>query len=116
MQCQPWCQKLLPNGESAMSVDLGLYQKFDNDPETGKPIGCPGFDDKWVNGNRKTSKETRCPMEDYAPEGEALSDIIEDYADNAQKWMDDFFVVLDKMSANGYNELVENSFDYVNSA
>ena len=114
--CQASCQRLRegpPNRETALAVDIGLYQKFETDPETGKPFGCPGFDTDWMSGRSRRSKVTKCEKEDYAPEGETLFSIMDDYADNAQKWMDDFFVVLDKMSSNGYNgnELNVNPFN-----
>ena len=53
-----------------------------------------------------------CELEDYAPEGEPLYAIIDDYAQNQQKWFDDFVVVVSKMSANGYQTLTTNTFDF----
>ena len=53
-----------------------------------------------------------CELEDYAPEGEPLYAIIDDYAQNQQKWFDDFVTVVAKMSSNGYSELTTNEFDF----
>ena len=51
MYCQPWCQRLIQNDETALSSDVGFYYKFDFDPQTGRPFGCPGYDQSWVEGN-----------------------------------------------------------------
>ena len=58
-----------------------------------------------------------CNLEDYAPEGEPLHTIVDDYADNQQKWMDDFFATLVKMTENGYTDdnLVVNPFNILNA-
>ena len=55
-----------------------------------------------------------CPKEDYAPEGEPLYAIVDDYAKNQQKWFDDFIAIMHKMSSNGYedSDLKTNSFDF----
>ena len=45
-----------------------------------------------------------CDKEDYAPEGEPLYTIVDDFADNPQKWMDEFWPALHKMLANGYTD------------
>ena len=59
--------------------------------------------------------EPNCDMEDYAPEGESLHTIVDDFADNPQKWMDEFIPTLSKMSANGYTEsdLTVNDFNFL---
>ncbi len=46
--------------------------------------------------------EPDCNKKDYAPQGEPLYLIIEDYAANAQKWLNMFVQALSKMSANRY--------------
>ena len=53
-----------------------------------------------------------CELEDYAPEGEPLYKIIDDYAQNQQKWFDDFVTVVIKMSSNGHSNLTTNEFDF----
>ena len=53
-----------------------------------------------------------CELEDYSPEGEPLYAIIDDYAQNQQKWFDDFVTVVAKMSSNGYSDLTTNEFDF----
>ena len=57
-----------------------------------------------------------CEKEDYAPEGEPLYTIVEDFADNPQQWHDEFWPALHKMLANGYSDsdLTENGIDLLN--
>ena len=135
-KCQPECQKWQQIMETSLAADTGFYYKFESDPVTGKPSGCPGLDKEWPDG-RGFSKlklslpfEAKftdifylidagtkavvndCEKEDYAPEGEPLYAIIDDYAQNQQKWFDDFVVVVTKMSANGYQTLTTNDFDF----
>ena len=47
---------------------MGFYYKFESDPTTGRPSGCPGLDKKWAKG-KKDSVWPECLKEDYAPEG-----------------------------------------------
>ena len=48
-----------------------------------------------------------CPKQKYAPEGEKLHKIIDEFADNQNKWIKEFLSALDKMSKNGNENLVE---------
>ena len=45
-----------------------------------------------------------CQFVTYAPEGEALPDIVENFADDHDDWQNTFFVAWEKMQMNGYNE------------
>ena len=49
-KCQESCQKWISLDESALPSDAGFYWKFQSDPETGVPSGCPGFVENWQNG------------------------------------------------------------------
>ena len=81
------------------------------DPETGRPSGCNCFDNAWKAPNWINSMVVDCPKQDYAPEGEPLHQIIEEYADNQDLWSRDFLSALDKMSMNGNDpsQLTEGS-------
>ena len=107
-KCQPSCQRRIQNDETALAVDVGYYFDFDVDPETGRPSGCPAFDDQ-KRKNWSGSDVVDCDKQSYAPEGEALSDIVEDFADNQDHWIRDFLTAFEKMSNNGYDasELTE---------
>ena len=66
-------------------------------------------------GNKKVVYPN-CDKEDYAPEGEPLYAIVDDFADNPQQWMDEFWHALHKMLENGYApaDLTVNSIDLLN--
>ena len=51
MKCNLECQKSISLDESAIPSDTGFFWKFQSDPETGIPSGCPGFPNNWPNGN-----------------------------------------------------------------
>merc|ERR1712061_49668 len=97
------CQALIKNGETALGADMGFYFNFTVDPETGKPGGCDGLT---FNKMDKTGT-VNCGMNHYAPEGEPLYQIVEDFADHQDNWIRDFLVAFDKMSKNGNSDLVD---------
>ena len=104
-KCTDKCVRDQQQDETAIPSDVGFYHKFDFDPETGRPSGCPGYEsDEWKNDIHHKIVYPKCDKEDYAPEGEALYSIVDDYADNQQKWMEDFIDVLVKMMATGYTD------------
>ena len=49
-KCQPECQKWQQIMETSLAADTGFYYKFESDPVTGKPSGCPGLDKEWPDG------------------------------------------------------------------
>ena len=81
------------------------------DPETGRPYGCDCFSEAARAPNWSNSRVVDCPKQNYAPEGEPLHQVIEEYADNQDRWVRDFLSALDKMSMNGNDpsELTEGS-------
>ena len=48
----------------------------------------------------------KCNKEDYAPEGEPLHAIVDDFADNQSVWFEEFIPALEKMVENGYDDLL----------
>ena len=48
----------------------------------------------------------KCNKEDYAPEGEPLHAIVDDFADNQSEWFEEFIPALEKMVENGYDDLL----------
>ena len=103
MYCQPSCMKRIQNDETALQAEVGFYRHFLVNETTGRPYGCPGFDDdvKWMT-DQKFSARPYCDLERYAPEGEPLYQIVEQMADDQQLWMDEFVPSLEKMLDNGY--------------
>ena len=108
MYCQPECARLIQNDETALASDVGLFWKFQRDPESGKPFGCKGFDDAWMTGKRAHTIP-ECDKEDYAPDGEGLHEIVDEYADDQLSMMKDYISATQKMIENGYqnHELTE---------
>ena len=99
-KCQESCMYMIKNGETALGADMGFYFNFTVDPETGKPGGCDGLT---FNKHNK-SPTVNCGLNHYAPEGEPLYQIVEDYADHQDSWFRDFITAFDKMSRNGYSD------------
>jgi len=84
--------------ETVTASDMGLVFKFDFDEDTGMPSGCPGFDEdpKWKRG-RTTTVEPRCPPAETAG-------IVEELAEDTEKWKVLFLKAITKMVQNGYQE------------
>jgi len=96
------CQELIKNGETALGADMGFYFNFTVDPVTGQPGGCEGLTFNRAN----KSPVVKCGMNHYAPEGEPLYKIVEDFADHQDNWIRDFLIAFDKMSQNGNTNLM----------
>merc|ERR1711923_28725 len=107
-KCQQSCQNGIKNEETALAVDVGYYLDFTVDPETGKPGGCPGL----AFNEHTKSTIADCGLNKYAPEGEALSDIVEDFAESQANWIRDFLTAFDKMSRNGNSGLIQGPISW----
>ena len=124
-KCDPDnCQRRIQNDETALATDVGYYIDFDVDAETGRPKGCPSFDAEQDGGlmkntNWRNSKVVDCEKQNYAPEGEPLYQIVDEFADDQAAWfrvnqllfdqqlqlsVQNFLTAFDKMSNNGYND------------
>jgi len=99
-KCQTSCMRYIQNDETALSVDMGYYLDFNVDPETGRPTGCPAFDE---DPEYKRTGIADCEKQMYAPEGEPLNEIVEDFAESQTNWIRDFLTGFEKMSNNGYD-------------
>ena len=110
-KCQKSCLYLIKNGETALGADMGFYFNFTVDPETGKPGGCDGLT---FNQHNK-SPTVNCGLNHYAPEGEPLYHIVEDYADHQDIWFRDFLTAFDKMSRNGNTGLEAGPTSWFNA-
>ena len=107
-----------------LSSDIGLFLQFDTDPETGRPRGCSGLNNRaWLenqvqvsgepqnnparlkNGIPDTSVPHGCPMNAMMDEdGNKMHEIVELFASSNQLWIDEFIVVFQKMQENGYKQ------------
>merc|ERR1711892_1399103 len=102
-KCQEGCMKFIANDETAMSVDVGFYLDFQADNITGRPSGCPVFDHQH-NPDWHDAGPVDCPKQMYAPEGEPLHLVVEEYADYQNLWIDDFVPAFEQMVVNGIPE------------
>ena len=90
-----------------MGVDMGLYRKFTMDPETLKPIGCPGCTSINSKGCSVTGAigSTGCERNDEpATVEQSMADVVEEYATDFNAFAKDFVAVFEKMQANGYDD------------
>ena len=74
-----------------------------------RPVGCPGIDFTWEemphdNKNFKYSNIEECPLNDYAPSGRALHQIVEDLADDHDYFGRMFLEGFERMTTNGYTD------------
>ena len=102
MKCQPSCQRRIQNDETALPAEVGFYRHFEFDNVTGMPSGCPAFDTEKFQAGEVNSVQVDCGLETYAPEGQPLHAIVDEFADDQQSWMDEFVPALEKMLENGY--------------
>jgi len=110
-RCNPECQRYIVNDETAISADTGYMFAFNVSEETGLPTGCNAFDEAKNWSDDTTTKgyagPIDCPLQTYAPEGEPLHSVVEEFADDQNAWLRDFLPALQKMVENKANDLVE---------
>ena len=102
MHCQPECVKLLGSDDTALSSDVGFYMKFEagHGSHAGRPQVCDGLEYKYGISKYNVT----CPLENYAPEGVPLNEIVELMADDQQLFMEVYLDAHEKMINNGYND------------
>jgi hypothetical protein len=129
MECKPGSEDwrfVWGRDESGTSSDMGMYYDFHVD-EQGFPYGCADLD--WAQfvgfgnatprnpgiGNRNYLKartnfnvDHGCNLQPHAepPGSQPLHEIVEEFADDKQAFMDVFVHSMAKMLANGYTGLV----------
>ena len=74
-----------------------------------RPVGCPGIDFTWEEMPHDTkhfkySNIEECPLNDYAPTGRALHQIVEDLADDHDYFGRMFLEGFERMTSNGYGD------------
>ena len=106
------------NNEFAFAWEVGMFWNLtDIDPATGKPtpghrpMGCPGLDAPYESWPYRTNKKPtyaspamKCGVNNYAPEGRALHEIVDDLASDNEHFAEKFFEGWDLMTSNGYSE------------
>jgi len=108
----PKCFTWISQDEEALATDAGLYVDFDVDSESGRPLGCSAFrpksepwKDEYVD---PTNRWHLCPKQAH----KNMSNIVEEYADDQNKWAGDFIASLEKMLSRGSFQLSETGFTF----
>ena len=112
--CDSKCNQLVQDRIRHLASDVGFYYEFDFDWD-GIPVGCPGF--KSVKDNNRwgwyfaerAPEPPMCPKQtmkeglnsEGKPEGKAIWETVEEYADDIDVWLKDFVSTWKKMSQNG---------------
>ena len=100
-------------GEFSMLFEYGLYKKFESSKPSYRPVGCPGLPDKWEDmpydgkKNLEWTKIERCPLNDYAPEGKPLYQVVEDTADDHDVFGQNLLAGFERMIQNGYDPILD---------
>jgi len=105
------------SNQFAFPWEVGMMWNFTVEGEMYRPAGCEGIDEpfgtltepKWVLRNQGSpiwnSPPMKCGMNDYAPEGKAMHQIIEDFASDNELFAEKFIEAFGMMASNGYTEL-----------
>jgi len=99
----------------AFPWEVGMYYNFTTSREKGqRPIGCPGLDEpfgtldqpNWPFRNKGSpiwaSPAMQCGLNEYAPEGKPLYQIVDDFAADNEYWAEKFMEGWQMMISNGY--------------
>lgn len=92
---------------SYLNVDMGLFLKFNTDGTSGRPTGCSGLNKaKWLRNWSRFSGLHGCPLNDAMDaDGSKMHEIVEEFANDNQQWVNEFTAVFQKMQENGYTSL-----------
>ena len=101
------------NHQFAFTYELGMYYNFTLEGPAFRPTGCKGInmplsEYPYTNGLLGISHESHvmdCDKSTYAPEGETISDIFDEFADNHDMWVMDFLDAWVIMTSNGASDL-----------
>jgi len=97
-----------------LPYELGLYYDFEVSGPANRPRGCPGidvetvdfpFEDVHKGTTSKHSNPIQCNKTTYAPEGEVMSSIVEEFADDHDLWAAEFLEAWQVMQNNVDQEL-----------
>jgi len=104
------------NNQFAFPWEVGFYYNFTVGGVAQRPIGCSGIDDdfgtvsdpKWPLRNMNSpiwaSRAMDCGLNDYAPEGKPVHEIVEELASDNEHFAKVFLDGWHQMSINGYTD------------
>ena len=105
LECMPECVLPSRKDEAFTNADMGLMFDFHYDAENQQFYGCPGFDnaddDDFKVGN--IIRKPDCPYNTMmTEEGTPIHSYVEEYADDQERWAQDFGASFTRMMSNGY--------------
>ena len=117
LKCQPLCQRRIQNDETALPAEVGFYRHFQFNETTGMPYGCDAFEKPKFKAGQMNSVQVDCGLEEHIPEGESqkLYQIVEEFAEDQEAWMNEFVPALVKMLDNGYGDTLTPTVTFLNS-
>jgi len=104
------------NNQFAFPWEIGMFWKFSVGGVGQRAIGCPGIDEefgtvanpKWPFRNSNSpifhSKALQCEVNDYAPEGRPVHEIVDELASDNEIFAEKFLEGWHQMTINGYCE------------
>ena len=99
---QPACEPYSNFQHTSMfNVDMGLNLKFETN-EDGRPVGCPGMTQDWINNKHALSEIVECELNDEPADADhTMAEMVELFARDNDAWVKEFTQVYGKMMENG---------------
>jgi len=124
------CVEDVAKDEIMMPVDMAMLVQFNRD-DYGVPYGCKGFPSNWNRSNivEQATGQQRHNLDFYKtvpdcaentvtdfadrhnPNALSMADWVHIYAEDQNRWADDFYTVLEKMLSNGYGDSLQDGPD-----
>ena len=97
------------SNQFALPYELGMYYNFTLEGPAFRPTGCSGINmpvseypfTTTMLGEVHQSHAMECEKSAYAPEGESIADIFDEFADDHDIWARDFLDAWVIMTSNG---------------
>jgi len=105
------------SNQFAFPWEVGMMYNFTVGGDSQIPMGCEGLDDdfgslpnaNWIYRNMNSpiwaTSAMKCNLNDYAPEGKPMHEIIEDLASDNEYFAEKFLESYGMMISNGYSKL-----------
>ena len=100
------------SNQFAFTYELGMYYNFTLEGPAFRPTGCKGIDmpiseypyTNEMLGIIHQTPTMECERSTYAPEGESVADIFDEFADDHDVWAEAFLEAWARMQDVGYEE------------
>ena len=109
------------SNQFAFTYELGMYYNFTLEGPAFRPTGCKGIDmpiSEYPYTNKMLgiihqTPAMECERSTYAPEGESVADIFDEFADDHDVWAEHFldaWVIMMNNGATGLKDAPQNSW------